>query len=122
MVAETEAARRSATRTTEGGMSHHACAVRLLTAADARLSYPLMVLHQPSLTLRRWQSMLRAIDRQGSARLFGVLNPGGCLMAIIRVKGEQFDMLAEPPPLLGDSRQILEAVAALVRGSCQTLV
>lgn len=105
----------------ERGMSRRACAVRLLTAADARLSYPLMALRQPSLTLKRWQTTLRAIDRQSAARLFGVLNPAGCLLAIIKVKGEQFDMLAEPPALLGDSQQLLEAVAALVHGSRQTL-
>ncbi len=119
-VSNTDAARASATWTTEGSMSQQACSVRLLTAADARLSYTLMALRHPSLTLKRWQTRLRAIDKRGAAKLFGMFNPGGCLLAIIKVKGEQFDMLAEPPPLLGSSSQSLQAVAALVEASRQT--
>lgn len=49
-------------------MSHFACALRQLSAADARLSYPLMMLRQLSLTLTFWQTILRVVDKESATR------------------------------------------------------
>jgi hypothetical protein len=88
-------------------MSMQVWAIRLLTPQDARLSYPLMALRQPSLTLRRWQAILRAAGKSKSTRLLGILNPAGCLLTIIKVKNAEMVVLAEPLPLLGDLAQLL---------------
>lgn len=96
-------------------MSMKACVVRLLSARDARLSFPLMSLQRPALTFRRWQNMLQATSRPKRARMFGVLNPAGCLLAIVKVRGNGLDLLAEPPPLLGEPQHMLDKVAQRVR-------
>lgn len=63
-------------------MSDFACALRQLSAADARLSYPLMMLRQMSLTLTLWQTILRVIEKESATRLFRFLDPTGCLPTI----------------------------------------
>lgn len=85
---------------------------RQLTVADARLSYPLMMLQRPSLTLGRWRAMLRAADRSRSRMVIGVLNRSGCLLAIAEVRNGEIELLAEPPPLLGDAARLVAEVSA----------
>lgn len=86
---------------------------RVLTPHDARLSYPLMALRRPLLTLKNWQARLRAAHRSKVALLIGVLNPAGCMVAIAKIKGTEFAFLAEPPPLLGDARLLAQIAKKL---------
>lgn len=89
--------------------------MRVLTGADARVSYPLMALSQPALTLGRWRATLRHAHQSRTGPVLGVLTPAGYLLALARLKNGKVAFLAKPPALLGDIEVMAKLILALAR-------
>jgi hypothetical protein len=91
---------------------------KVLERADARPSFPLAQAVLPTLTLRNWT---RRIGRAAApGRVFvGVLNPGGCFVALMLVTGGETAALAISP-LCQSLDQQLRHLAATCAGEFLT--
>ncbi len=90
---------------------------RVLGVDDARISYVLARLSQPSLTLTAWTRMLKRTSKAGSKTLLlGVFNPTGCVVALVAAAAGKFTPIAQSHLILGDIADVEAAARQAMEG------
>lgn len=92
-------------------------AARVLWAADARATYPLVALAAPGLTFAAWRRRVgAAAARWPRQALVGVYNAAGCAIAVLEWNGGGLSLMAGAPAMLFDSQTVYASAARALDG------